>query len=100
MSQLRNILGLGKREAEAISVDVTSKAYRKRLANAVSSGDLEAQDSKAKYLQKLCGELHFDAQKAGAIHEGIWGPLFTNKTLCCYVMHEVFSLNCHNIAQI
>ncbi|KAH0916744.1 hypothetical protein HID58_031190 [Brassica napus] len=74
MSQLRNILGLGTREAEAISVDVTSKAYRKRLANAVTSGDLEAQDSKAKYLQKLCEELHFDAQKASAIHEGIWGP--------------------------
>jgi hypothetical protein len=72
MSQLRNILGLGKREAEAISVDVTSKSYRKRLANAVSSGDLEAQDSKAKYLQKLCEELHFDAQKAGAIHEEIY----------------------------
>ncbi|CAH8251425.1 unnamed protein product [Arabidopsis lyrata] len=72
MSQLRNILGLGKREAEAISVDVTSKAYRKRLANAVSNGDLEAQDSKAKYLQKLCEELHFDAQMAGAIHEEIY----------------------------
>ncbi|WZZ20309.1 hypothetical protein YC2023_121696 [Brassica napus] len=72
MSQLRNILGLGTREAEAISVDVTSKAYRKRLANAFSSGDLEAQDSKAKYLQKLCEELHFDAQKASAIHEDIY----------------------------
>ena len=74
MSQLRNILGLGTREAEAISVDVTSKAYRKRLANAFSSGDFEARDSKAKYLQKLCEELHFDAQKASAIHEGIFGP--------------------------
>ncbi|KAL0697390.1 hypothetical protein Bca4012_053512 [Brassica carinata] len=72
MSQLRNILGLGTREAEAIGVDVTSKAYRKRLANAVTSGDLEAQDSKAKYLQKLCEELHFDAQKASAIHEEIY----------------------------
>ncbi|KAJ0236048.1 Protein TIC110 [Hirschfeldia incana] len=72
MSQLRNILGLGTREAEAISVDVTSKAYRKRLANAVTSGDLDAQDSKAKYLQKLCEELHFDAQKASAIHEEIY----------------------------
>ncbi|WZZ24583.1 hypothetical protein YC2023_007984 [Brassica napus] len=32
VSQVRNILGLGTREAEAITVDVTSKAYRKRLA--------------------------------------------------------------------
>nr|VDD49495.1 unnamed protein product [Brassica oleracea] len=32
VSQLRNILGPGTREAEAISVDFTPKAYRKRLA--------------------------------------------------------------------
>ncbi|KAF2542464.1 hypothetical protein F2Q68_00029289 [Brassica cretica] len=32
VSQVRNSLGLGTREAEAITVDVTSKAYRKRLA--------------------------------------------------------------------
>ncbi|KAH0876794.1 hypothetical protein HID58_064188 [Brassica napus] len=95
MSQLRNILGLGTREAEAISVDVTSKAYRKRLANAFSSGDLEARDSKAKYLQKLCEELHFDAQKASAIHEGIFGPpdlmLETAMSIASKAVRRVFT---------
>ncbi|WCJ34963.1 translocon at the inner envelope membrane of chloroplasts 110 [Euphorbia peplus] len=72
LNQLRNIFGLGKREAEAISVDVTSKAYRKRLSQAVTSGDLGAADSKAAFLQNLCEELHFDAQKATEIHKDIY----------------------------
>lgn len=70
MSQLRNIFGLGIREAESIALDVTSKVYRKRLAQAVSGGDLEAADSKAAFLQNLCEELHFDPQKASEMHEG------------------------------
>ncbi|KAF5744458.1 hypothetical protein HS088_TW07G00029 [Tripterygium wilfordii] len=72
LSQLRNIFGLGKREAEAITLDVTSKVYRKRLAQAVSGGDLDAADSKAAFLQKLCDELHFDPQKASEVHEEIY----------------------------
>jgi hypothetical protein len=50
---LKNIFGLGKREAESITLDITSKVYRKRLAQAVSSGDLEFADSKAAFLQNL-----------------------------------------------
>lgn len=50
--------------------DVTSKVYRKQLAQAVTGGDLEMADSKAAFLQKLCDELHFDPQKASEIHEG------------------------------
>ncbi|XP_050218025.1 protein TIC110, chloroplastic [Mercurialis annua] len=72
LNQLRNIFGLGKREAEAITLDITSKAYRKRLAQAVSSGDLGKADSKAAFLQNLCEELHFDAGKATAVHEEIY----------------------------
>ncbi|EEF44660.1 protein TIC110, chloroplastic [Ricinus communis] len=72
LNQLRNIFGLGKREAEAITLDVTSKAYRKRLAQSVSSGDLGMAESKAAFLQNLCEELHFDAQKATEIHEEIY----------------------------
>ncbi|CAM8961327.1 unnamed protein product [Rhodiola kirilowii] len=71
LNQLRNIFGLGKREAEAITMDVTSKVYRKRLGQAVSGGQLEAADSKAAYLQNLCKELNFDPQKASEIHEGM-----------------------------
>ena len=51
-------------------LDVTSKIYRKRLAQSVSCGDLEAAQSKAEFLQNLCEELHFDPQKAIGIHEG------------------------------
>ncbi|KAL8102151.1 hypothetical protein AgCh_026877 [Apium graveolens] len=42
LNQLRNIFGLGKREAESITLDVTSKVYRKRLAQSVTAGHLEA----------------------------------------------------------
>ncbi|KAG4955046.1 hypothetical protein JHK87_040640 [Glycine soja] len=72
LNQLRNIFGLGKREAEAISLDVTSKVYRKRLAQAVADGELEMADSKAAFLQNLCDELHFDPQKASELHEEIY----------------------------
>ncbi|XP_054819172.1 protein TIC110, chloroplastic [Prosopis cineraria] len=72
LNQLRNTFGLGKREAEAITLDVTSKVYRKRLAQAVSGGDLEMANSKATFLQNLCDELHFDPQKASEIHEEIY----------------------------
>lgn len=72
LNQLRNIFGLGKRESEAITIDVTSKVYRKRLGQAVSVGALEAADSKASFLQSLCEELHFDPQKASEIHEEIY----------------------------
>ncbi|KAJ6291279.1 hypothetical protein OIU76_023357 [Salix suchowensis] len=72
LNQLKNIFGLGKREAESITLDITSKVYRKRLAQGVSSGDLEFSDSKAAFLQNLCEELHFDPQKATEIHEEIY----------------------------
>ncbi|KAJ6349146.1 hypothetical protein OIU77_006684 [Salix suchowensis] len=72
LNQLKNIFGLGKREAESITLDITSKVYRKRLAQGVSSGDLEFSDSKAAFLQNLCEELHFDPQKATVIHEEIY----------------------------
>ncbi|XP_043703542.1 protein TIC110, chloroplastic [Telopea speciosissima] len=72
LNHLKNIFGLGKREAEAIMVEVTSKIYRRRLAQSVSSGDLEAADSKAAFLQNLCDELHFDPQKASEIHNEIY----------------------------
>ncbi|CAA6660590.1 unnamed protein product [Spirodela intermedia] len=72
LAQLRNIFGLGKREVETIMVDITSKAYRKRLSQAVTSGSLEAAPSKAAFLQTLCDELRFDPQKASEIHQEIY----------------------------
>lgn len=72
LAQLRNIFGLGKREAEDITIDVTSKVYRKHLAKAFSGGELEMADSKATFLQNLCDELQFDPLKACKIHEEIY----------------------------
>ncbi|RZB50828.1 protein TIC110, chloroplastic-like [Glycine soja] len=72
LNLLRKFFGLGKREAEAIMLDVTSRVYRKKLAQAVSGGSLEMTDSKETFLQKLCDELHFDPQKACEIHEEIY----------------------------
>lgn len=63
---------MGKREAEAVMLDVSAKVYRKRLQLAFTGGKLEAADSKAAFLQNLCEELHFDPQKASEIHEGIF----------------------------
>lgn len=72
LNQLRNIFGLGKREAETITMDVTSKVYLKQLTEAISGGDLEAADSKAAFLQNLCDRLRFDPQKASEIHEEMY----------------------------
>lgn len=98
LNQLRNIFGLGKREAEAISLDITSKVYRKRLAQAAAEGELEMADSKAAFLQNLCDELHFDPQKASELHEGknhhvcnIWKLIIFEawimNTLCCVSLY-------------
>ncbi|KAL4558429.1 hypothetical protein LXL04_036629 [Taraxacum kok-saghyz] len=72
LGQLRNIFGLGKKEAESIAIDVTSKVYRKRLAESVTGGALQAAESKALFLQNLCEELHFDTEKAVEIHQEIY----------------------------
>ncbi|KAH6814210.1 translocon at the inner envelope membrane of chloroplasts 110 [Perilla frutescens var. frutescens] len=72
LNQLRNVFGLGRREAESVALEVTSKVYRRSLQEAVSSGELIEADSKAAYLQNLCEKLHFDAEKAIEIHEEIY----------------------------
>lgn len=87
LNQLRNIFGLGKREAETIVLDVTSKVYRKRLAQAVTGGDLDMADSKAAFLQNICEELHFDPQKASEIHEGSYAVI----PVICMLMSKLAS---------
>ncbi|XP_020093694.1 protein TIC110, chloroplastic [Ananas comosus] len=71
LNHLRNIFGLGKREAEAIMLDITSTLYRKRLAKSFNTELAEA-PSKAAFLQNLCEELHFDPENASKIHEEIY----------------------------
>ena len=80
LGQLRNIFGLGKREAESILMDVCSKAYKKRLSQSFTGGSLEAAPSKAAFLQSLCDDLQFDPEKASEIHQGTLeksSPTFT-----------------------
>lgn len=70
--ELRNVFGMGKKEAEDVAEEVTAKVYRKRLAVGVTSGELDAASSKAEYLQVLCDKLAFDPEKAAQIHEEIY----------------------------
>jgi hypothetical protein len=71
LGKLKHLFALGNREAEDITLDVTIKVYRKRLAQAaVAGGELDQASSKAAYLQNLCDDIHFDPEKAKEIHEG------------------------------
>ncbi|KAL0370832.1 UNVERIFIED_CONTAM: protein, chloroplastic [Sesamum angustifolium] len=81
LNQLRNIFGLGRREAESIALEVTSQVYRRRLQQAVSKGELMNAESKAAYLQNLCEELHFDPEKAIEIHEDTDHVLHSKQTV-------------------
>ncbi|BBN00217.1 hypothetical protein MPTK1_1g27360 [Marchantia polymorpha subsp. ruderalis] len=72
LSHLKNVFGMGNREAEDILLEVTVKVYRRKLAQAVSGGELDAAPSKAAFLQRLCEELQFDPRKAGEVHEEIY----------------------------
>nr|AAG13554.1 putative chloroplast inner envelope protein [Oryza sativa Japonica Group] len=71
LNQLRNIFGLGKREAESIMSDVKAQVYRKRLAKSFNS-ELAAAPSKAAFLQNICEELQFDPELASKMHEDIY----------------------------
>ncbi|CAF2069230.1 unnamed protein product [Brassica oleracea] len=81
VSQVRNILGLGTREAEAITVDVTSKAYRKRLAiheGILGPPDLmllqvttKRDDSEYLLLNQLGGILGLISKEIVNIHVGL-----------------------------
>lgn len=72
LTELRNVFGLGKREAEAIGVEVTTRVYKRLLAEAVSGGALEAAPSKAAFLEELCDRLQFDPELAARVHEDIY----------------------------
>lgn len=69
LNNLRDILGLGKHEAEAILLEIKSTVYKKRLSKAFNN-ELATAPSKAAFLQNLCEELHFDPANASKLHEG------------------------------
>ena len=65
---------MGRKEAEEAAAEVTSKAYKRLLSNAVTSGALDKAASKAEFLQDLCDNLRFDPDLATAMHAGeAWG---------------------------
>ncbi|KAL6642892.1 hypothetical protein ACP70R_021073 [Stipagrostis hirtigluma subsp. patula] len=71
LNELRNIFGLGKREAEGILSEVKALIYRRRLAKAFNS-ELASVPSKAAFLQILCEKLQFDPELASKMHEDIY----------------------------
>ncbi|KAH7443067.1 hypothetical protein KP509_02G017700 [Ceratopteris richardii] len=73
LAKLKRIFALGNRESEDIMLEVTSKVYRKLLAQAaVPAGELDQASSKAAFLQSLCDKLRFDPEKAKELHEEIY----------------------------
>jgi len=80
LNELRNIFGLGKREAEGILSDVKSNIYRRTLAKAFNT-ELASVPSKAAFLQILCEKLQFDPELASKMHEGTILTLFLLATL-------------------
>ncbi|CAN6310638.1 unnamed protein product [Urochloa humidicola] len=71
LNELRNIFGLGKREAEGVLSDVKAQIYRRALAKAFNT-ELASVPSKAAYLQILCERLQFDPELASKMHEEIY----------------------------
>ncbi|CAL4917312.1 unnamed protein product [Urochloa decumbens] len=71
LNELRNIFGLGKREAEGILSDVKAHIYRRALAKAFNT-ELASVPSKAAFLQILCEKLQFDPELASKMHEEIY----------------------------
>ncbi|KAL6883554.1 hypothetical protein ACP4OV_010968 [Aristida adscensionis] len=71
LNELRNIFGLGKREAEGILSEVKALIYRRRLAKSFNT-ELASVPSKAAFLQILCEKLQFDPELASKIHEDIY----------------------------
>ncbi|RCV42340.1 hypothetical protein SETIT_9G208600v2 [Setaria italica] len=71
LNELRNVFGLGKREAEGILSDVKAHIYRRTLAKAFNT-ELASVPSKAAFLQILCEKLQFDPELASKMHEEIY----------------------------
>jgi len=70
--ELRQIFGLGPKEAAQIRDDVVVRAYRAKLREKVTSGELEAAPSKAEVLGELCDSLRFEPEAAGQLHMSLY----------------------------
>lgn len=70
LALLKNIFGLGNKEADALTLEVTARVYRRRLRAAVQDGTLENAASKAEFLEQLCDDIRLDPDQAFKINEG------------------------------
>jgi hypothetical protein len=69
---LKRIFGMGNKEAEALTLEVTARVYRRRLRAAVQDGSLEGAASKAEFLQQLCDDIRLEPDEATRINEEIY----------------------------
>lgn len=72
VEKLVAVFGLGKKEADNIVTDVSTKCYRNYLKKAVQDGSLDAAESKAAILTTLCEALQFDSEMAANVHSDIY----------------------------
>jgi len=72
LETLQMVFGLGSKETEGITLDVTTKCYRNFLRRAVTDGALDAAESKAAFLTDLCEKLQFDSEVAASVHSDIY----------------------------
>jgi len=72
LKSLQKLFGLGSKEADAVTMDVQTKVYRNALRRAVSSGSLEAAESKAVFLTDMCEKLRFPGDAAAGVHSEIY----------------------------
>ncbi|GAQ87464.1 chloroplast inner envelope translocon protein [Klebsormidium nitens] len=72
LALLKNIFGLGNKEADALTMEVTARVYRRRLRAAVQDGTLEGAASKAEFLEELCDDIRLDPDQAFKINEEIY----------------------------
>eukprot|EP00898_Chlorokybus_atmophyticus_P004586 jgi/Chlat1/5128/Chrsp33S08967 len=73
LQQLKNIFGLGNKEAEAVTLETTARVYRKFLRDAAQpEGTLDTASSPAEFLEELCDKLRFAPESAAKVHEDIY----------------------------
>ena len=76
-AELQRMLGLGVREAEDLRSEIVSRAYKRLLREAFTSGRLDEAPSKAEVLGDLCDQLAFDSEAAAALHRQLYREKLT-----------------------
>lgn len=72
VDELRQILGIGKQEADKITHEVKMRAYRNTIRRALSDGTLESAASPAKWLEDACSSLTVPPEQAAEVHRELY----------------------------